>query len=215
MSETQGAPELKGNMFLFERPELLNKEEHGKLGLTPPVKRFDFCAKARAVPVTIGEISTAMRDYPIIFLSKENPIPLAVVGMIDDVNLFVDPDGNWEPHRYIPGYVGRYPLGLAGDSENNDRWALVIDTAFDGVKEGGDRMLFQDGEAGEPVQQALDFCKRYEQDRVLTEQFGKELAELDLIQQQSAQYTPIDSTEPKTFAQYFLVEGLVQSRLTN
>ncbi|MHA7873161.1 MAG: SapC family protein, partial [Hyphococcus sp.] len=128
MSETQGTPELTGKMFLFEKPELLSKEQYGDLGMTDPGKRFDFCSKVRAIPITVTEVPVASRDYPIIFLSKENPVLLAVVGLIDDVNLFVDENGAWETHRYIPGYARRYPFGLANQT-GTDNMAIVIDTA--------------------------------------------------------------------------------------
>ena len=88
---------------------------HGGLGFIPPKLRYGFCANVRAVPVLVSEIPAAIKDYPVIFTSQENPKPLAVVGLVDDINLFVDEEGNWERNRYIPGYVRRYPFGVASD----------------------------------------------------------------------------------------------------
>ncbi len=205
MSETTGTPQLTGNMFLFERPELMNKEQHGELGFYQTDKNYGYCAKVRAIPITASEITSAMKNYPIIFLSRENPAPLAVVGMVDDVNLFVDENGKWDIDTYIPGYVRRYPFGVAAEN-SGERLAIVIDTAYDGLKEGGEFRLFENGEPTASTQQAIEFCKAFEQDRVVTNGFGERLNQLELIQGQSAQFTPQGSTEPKTFAEYFGID---------
>lgn len=201
MSETQAGPQLTGKMFLFERPELLTKEQHSELGISAPEKRYQFCANVRAIPITVGEVSAAMKDYPIVFMSQEQPLLLAVTGVIDDVNLFVDDNGDWEENRYVPGYIRRHPFGLASESEG-DRMAVVLDAGFEGVKQGGERPLFENGEPTEITQSAIEFCKTFERDRALTDEFAKRLIGYDLLNPQTAQYTPQGSTEPRTFAQY-------------
>lgn len=211
MSEAQATPQVTGNMFLYEKPELLMKEQHGDLALGPASQPFRFAAKARAVPVTMGEIPAAMKEYPLIFMSKEQPQLLAVTGIYDDVNLFVDEEGNWEPFRYIPGYVRRYPFGLAAEN-NGERMAIVIDRAYDGFSSSAAVKLFDGGELTQQTQQAVDFCKDYERDRQMTDQFAKVLLEHDLIQPQSAQYTPPGGSQPASFAQYF---GVDEQRLND
>ncbi len=205
MSEAQAVPEVTGKMFLYEKPELLMKEKHGALSLKPAAKPFGFAAKARAVPLTLGEIPTAMKNYPIIFMSKEQPQLLAITGLYDDINLFVDDNGNWEENCYIPAYVRRYPFGLAAEN-NGERMAIVIDRGFEGLTDAGDQPLFNNGEPTEQTQAAIDFCKNYERDRQMTDQFSKALIEADLVQPQTAQYTPMGATEPVNFAQYLNVE---------
>lgn len=214
MSEAQANPQVSGQMFLYERPELLTKEQHGDLGLTPATQPFGFAAKARAVPVTLGEIPAAMKDYPIIFLSQEQPQLLAVTGMFDDVNLFVGDDGNWEENRYIPGYVRRYPFGLASESDG-DRMAIVIDRSFEGLSTSGDAKLFDNGELTDQSKAAVEFCKSYERDRQMTDELAKVFKDLELIQPQAAQYTPQGATEPVSFAQYFSIDEKRLNELPN
>ena len=209
MSEAQAAPQISGQMFLYEKPELLTKEQHGDLKLRPATKPFSFAAKARAIPITFGEIPSAMKDYPLIFMSQEEPVLLAVTGLYDDVNLYVDEDGKWEEFRYIPGYVRRYPFGLAGETEG-DRMAIVIDRAFEGLSADNETPLFENGELAQGTQDAVEFCKGYETDRLRTTQFTDLLKELDLIQPQSGQYTPQGATDPVSFAQYY---GIDEKRL--
>ncbi|MEM8771943.1 MAG: SapC family protein [Pseudomonadota bacterium] len=205
MSETANAPQLSGQMFLFNRPELINKEQHGSLGVTQPSKRFDFCANVRAIPLTVSEIPQAMKDYPVVFASKEQMVPIAVVGLVDDVNLFVDEEGNWEHNRYVPGYVRRYPFGVASET-GGDRMAVVVDRGYSGLQENGEIPLFENGEPSQMTEQAIEFCKNYEQDRHRTNEFAKLISEMDIVKGQSAQFTPNGESEPKTFAEYFGIE---------
>ena len=211
MSEAQAAPQVTGKMFLYERPELLMKEKHGDLALKPAALPFGFAAKARAIPLSLSEVPTALKDYPIIFMSKEQPQLLAVTGLYDDVNLFVDEKGAWEDFRYIPGYVRRYPFGLAAES-NSDRMAIVIDRAFEGLSPAGETPLFNNGEMSQQTQAAVEFVKNYERDRQMTDQLARMLNDLELIQPQTAQYTPPGASEPLSFAQYF---GIDEKRLND
>ncbi len=192
-------------MFLFEKPELINKEQHGDLALSKPDKRYGFCANCRAIPLTVSEIPAALKDYPVVFASPEQMIPLAIVGLIDDVNLFVTETGEWENQRYIPGYIRRYPFGVATQTDS-DRFAIVVDTAFAGLQKGGDTPLFENGEPSEMTNQTIEFCKTYEEDRMRTIEFGERVKSLGVSKGQSAQFTPAGETEPRTFAEYLGVD---------
>lgn len=216
MSETpQAAPTLEGSMFLFTKPALLNKEVHGSKGVTRPARPFAFAEKVRAVPLTVSEIASASRHYPVIFSEAQNPLPLAVVGLIDDENLFIDQDGEWEQNAYIPGYLRRYPFALANDKQSdpqNPRMAMIVDDGYEGIQDGGDLPFFVDGEPSDAMQQAMEFCQNYERDRVMTMNFGRELAKYDLLAEQVAQFTPEGESEPKPFAKY---AGVEEQRLQN
>ena len=205
MSENQAAPQLTGQMFLFNKPELMAKEKHGELGVSAPAQRYSFCAKVRAIPINVTEIIAAARDYPVIFMSKEQPIPLAVVGLIDDVNLFVGDDGEWEENRYVPAYLRRYPFGVANESDGA-RMAVVVDTGYEGLVKNGEFPLFENGEPTKFANDAVEFCKLFEQDRQMTNDFSKRLGPYDLIQPQVGQYTPQEGGDPKPFAEYFAVD---------
>ena len=212
MSETATEPSLQGQMFLFEKPELISKEAHGDLGVTLPEKRFEYCAGVRGIPLTVSEIPAAMKDYPIVFASTEQLIPIAIVGLIDEVNLFVDEKGDWEQHRYVPGYVRRYPFGVAAET-GGERIAIVIDRAYKGLQPGGDLQLFENGEPTANTKQAIEFCKGYEEDRIRTEQFSNQVRDLNIVSGQSAQYTPQGETQPRVFAEYVSIDENVLKQI--
>lgn len=208
MSQTE-APQITGNMLFYQRPELLNREHHGSLGMIPSEKPFSFASKARAVPITILEASSAMKHYPIVFTARENPTLIAVLGAIDDVNLFVDEKGMWEKNVYVPAYVRRYPFAVANEN-GGERFAVVIDRAHDGFAQGGQFPLFAGEMPSESTQRAIDFCKQFENERVMTMQTMAQLQKFDLLTPQSAQFTPQGASEQQTFAEYW---GVDQERL--
>ncbi|MEM9988058.1 MAG: SapC family protein [Pseudomonadota bacterium] len=211
MSQTPSpsAPKLEGNMFLFTKPALLNIQQHGDMGVTRPQRPFGYAEHIRAVPLTVSEIAAASRHYPVIFTDDKTPQPLAVVGIIDDQNLFVDDAGNWEDNTYIPGYLRRYPFALANDKESGPdgpRMALIVDEAYEGIQSGSDMPFFENGNPSAAMEQAMDFCKNYEKDRMVTLQFATELAKHELLAEQVAQFTPDGAKDPMPFAKYTSIE---------
>jgi hypothetical protein len=205
MSQTAQNVQISGTMFLYAQPELLNLQNHGDLGVRQASRPFGFCSNVRAIPLTVSEIVEASRHFPVVFAAQEDMQPLAIVGLLDDVNLFVDEDGNWDPYCYVPGYVRRYPFGLAAEA-GGDRFALVIDAGFEGVHRDADRKLFTGGQLSDLSRQALEFTKTYETDRRLTEQVFKAVKEMNLITGQTAQFTPAGAQTSQPFAQYWGVD---------
>lgn len=199
------APQLEGTMFLFTKPALLNKDQHGKMGVTRPDRPFAYAEKIRAVPLTLSEVAAAARHFPIIFSETKNPLPLAVVGIVEDQNLFVDDEGNWADGIYIPGYLRRYPFALANDKgsdEANPRMAMIVDEGYDGITKGGDLPFFTDGEPSEQMQQAMEYCQTYERDRLMTVQFSKQMEKFGILAEQVAQFTPDGGDKQVPFAKY-------------
>lgn len=210
MSQTPPAnePSVEGQMYLFRKAELVTREKHGNMGMTRPDQPLGFCASARAVPLTLGEVTTAMRYYPIIFSGSENPIPLAVLGLVDDENLYIEENGEWARDHYIPGYIRRYPFALAADKDSgtdNPRMAIIVDAAYEGLAPNGEVPFFENGEPSQAMKQALDFCQSYERDRLQTQRFADTLKPYGLLDQQMAQYTP-ENKEPIAFARYVGVD---------
>lgn len=202
---TAANPGLEGSMFLFSKPALLNKEQHGSLGVSRPDRPFAFAEQIRAVPLTISEIPSASRDYPVIFSEANAALPLAVVGIIDDENLFIDENGEWDQNVYVPGYLRRYPFALATDRASdpqNPRMAMIVDEGYAGITENGELPFFNNGEPSDAMKQAMEYCQTYEQDRQNTLRFSQELAKYDILAEQVAQYTPDGAPSPQPFAKY-------------
>ena len=95
----------QGSMFLYKQPEYLNREDHADLGWTSPAKPFSFAKEIMSVPLVASEISSAQKHYPVIFTGKDNPVPMAVLSVMKDRNMFVDAQGQWviQGQQFAPG----------------------------------------------------------------------------------------------------------------
>ena len=64
-----------GTMLFYKQPELLNHQAHGSLGLRRPERPFEFARRVRVLPLTLGELPSAQKHYPVIFADLDNPVP--------------------------------------------------------------------------------------------------------------------------------------------
>lgn len=135
-----------------------------------------------AIPLTAEEFPQAARHYPIIFASGDNPVPLALMGLNEGVNVFVDDEGKVTQPIYIPAYVRRYPFLLAKLNPTSEELSLCFDPSSgllgDSV-DGAD--LFADGQPSEATKSALAFCEQFEQAGQRTQAFIDELKKHDLL----------------------------------
>ena len=192
-------------MFLYDQPELLTVSDHGHLGLTPPEKPFAHVSGERVIPLTMTEFGSAQRHFPIIFSSTDDKaVPLAVVGIADGENLFVQ-DGDWDPMVYIPSYLRCYPFAFARVAD--DRIAAIIDRSAASVRENASFPFFADGKPTPETEQMMEFCMTYEQERNRTREFCQFLAAEGLITAQQATQKQPDSDESKTLAEYNTIDA--------
>jgi len=179
---------FEGRMFLYEQPELLTKEDHGGMGLGPVARPYDFVRAVRAVPLVVLEFRSAQRDYPVVFSDTEIPSPLAVLGVMDDVNLFVDDNGNWICPHYIPSYIRCHPIALA--QAPNEQMLVLIDRAAATISERPEEPFFDGAGVTDRIQARIDFCTRYNQERRRTVRFCTRLRELGLFAGQRVMLQP-------------------------
>lgn len=201
---TNGAGEITGAMFLYEKPELLAPEIHGHLGFTPSERPFEFVRNVRAVPLTMVEFGSAQRNFPIIFSNLEKPVPLAVLSVIDDENLFVEEDGKWDPMAYVPGYLQCHPFTLATDESG--RMAVVVDAGAETVTEEPVYPFFVEGKITEHADKQMRLVTQYEQERERTRQFCAKLIELEMLTTLRAAHTPAGASEPEPIADYIGID---------
>ncbi len=152
-----------------------------------PAGHYRFARRSNSVPVTLTEFAFAMRHYPIVFATGAPPVPVVVVGIDKDVNLFVDERGQWEEGAYIPAYVRRYPFIFLENSAAKE-FVLAIDEAADAIREGGDDRLFIDGKPGAVLERALAFCREYQAGAIDTRAFCEAIAAESLLADKEAEF---------------------------
>ncbi len=92
-----------------------DKHSHGRLGLLPE-RRYAWCARLNSVYINAIEFSRIATEYPIAFVREQSSrefIPVAILGLRDRENLFVDGDGRWRWPAYVPAYCRRHPFCVA------------------------------------------------------------------------------------------------------
>ncbi len=159
----------------------LNSQDHIDFA-TRSVDSAPFLANQHAVPLTIDEFVAAQRFVPIIFSSGDDSVPLALMGLNEGVNTFLDDEGKLRGPTYVPAYVRRYPWMLAKLRPDSDELSLCFDPTSGAVGQFDDgQKLFAEGQPSEITQSILKFCEDFEQAANRTGQFMRELKELDLL----------------------------------
>ncbi|MFM5914809.1 multidrug transporter [Chakrabartia godavariana] len=147
-----------------------------------PIESAPWLNDQHAVPLTVDEFANAQRNYPIIFSSGNAPVPLALMGLNEGVNVFMGEDGRFTEQVYVPAYVRRYPFMLAKLRPDSEDLSVCFDPTAGAIGEfeEGDA-LFADGQPTEATQQILSFCEQFEQAGQRTQAFMKELVDNDLL----------------------------------
>ncbi|MEO8723000.1 MAG: SapC family protein [Sphingobium sp.] len=159
----------------------LNSNDHASFRMRPS-DSAPFLVNQHAVPLTIDEFVTAQRFVPIIFSSGDEPVPLALMGLNEGVNTFLDDDGKLRGATYVPAYVRRYPWMLAKLRPDSDDLSLCFDPTAEsiGAFEDGEALL-EDGKPTELTTNVLKFCEEFEQSAHRTGLFMAELKALALL----------------------------------
>ncbi len=149
---------------------------------TRTTEKAPFFATTHAVPLTIDEFVHAQRFYPIVFSVGENPVPLALFGLNEGVNVHVEADGTLKRETYVPAYVRRYPYMLARLAQDAQELSLCFDPDSGLVGEGGDgQPLFDGDKPSEATNTILKFCEDFELSAQRTAAFVQELKSMDLL----------------------------------
>jgi hypothetical protein len=168
-------------LLFYKKPAVLNREAHRNLKIRS-VPSFAYAAGTNSVPLTGNEFAAAARQYPILFIgdANKNYVPIALLGLRKDENLFVAPDGRWSG-SYVPAFVRRYPYVL-GDKGLPDSFNVCIDEDFPGFNtEEGDPLFVDDGSESPALKRAIAFLNAYQVDAKRTEAFCQQLQALELF----------------------------------
>lgn len=169
--------------LFYKRVVPLNRQQHKDL-FVEAVPGFGFARATNCVYVAAVEFTPAAREYPIVFAPGEdgNVLPVALLGIRNNQNLFVAQDGAWKA-KYIPAYVRRYPFILATD-DSGGRFTVCIDESYPGFNTAreGERLIADDGEDGPLLKRSVEFLKDYQQHVVRTGAFCKTIRALDLLE---------------------------------
>lgn len=199
------APQQTGLPVLYNDLVPLSSDQHAGWG-TKALEGATFLRDQHAIPVTVDEFVQIQRHYPIIFAAAENPVPLALMGLNEGVNVFVDEQGKFGQPVYIPAYIRRYPFMLAQLGPNQNEFSLCFDPSSGAVAPDGDVVkLFEDGQPSEGTKAILQFCEDFEQSAQRTGAFVKELQDMGLLMDGEVTIQPEGAEQPHIYRGFKMV----------
>lgn len=186
-SKQPAAPAPSGALPLFyKNPVPLDGKAHASWGLKKNFG-FDFTKSVNAVPVNLIEMPQICHFYPIAFSPDGNATPVAIMGLRDNENLFINKDGTWQTATYIPAYIRRYPF-IFSEIPGKEQLTLCVDDDSKVIDKKGDQKFFNaDGKPTDLSQNALEFCKSYHAAAQQTLEFSKALVASGLLVDREAQ----------------------------
>ena len=176
------APQSSSLPLFYNALEPLSSEVHANFRLRQ-LERAPFMVGQHAIPVTVDEFVHAQRNMPIVFTAGADPIPIALMGLNEGVNVFIDDDGQLrDKDVYIPAYVRRYPFMLARLRPDAEELSLCFDPTGEGIGAFDDgQPLFEGGQPSDVTKSILTFNESFEQAGGRTSQFMREISELGLL----------------------------------
>lgn len=191
------------NLPLFYNAiEPLNATQHRQMKVRR-VLRMAQVGQTHAIPVTVDEFALVQRHYPIVFSIGENPIPIALMGLNEGVNVFLDESGRPNDAAvYIPAYIRRYPFLLARLRPDSDELSLCFDPTADAIGEFDEgEALFDGDQPSDATKAILEFCEQFETAGQRTGAFMEELKKSGLLMEGEV------AIQPEGYEQPFIYRG--------
>ena len=200
------APNQELPLF-YSALEALNTQQHGKMKIRK-IEKAPMMGATHAIPVTVDEFSLLQRHYPIVFSVGQTAVPLALMGLNEGVNVFLDENGiSREQNIYIPAYMRRYPFLLARLRPDNDELSLCFDPNSGAVGdfENGEP-LFDGDQPSEATKAILQFCEQFETAGQRTAAFVEELNKQNLLMDGEVAIQPEGAPQPFVYRGFKMVD---------
>ena len=186
--------------------EPLSSDTHADWKVQPQ-ETAPFLVGQHAVPVTVDEFALVQRMMPIVFSVGDEPVPLALMGLNEGVNVFMDDGGKLtENFIYVPAYIRRYPYMLAKLRPDAQELSLCFDPTSPSLgrfDEG--QPLFDNGQPSQITKDILGFAEQFEEAGARTQAFVKELQEMDLLIDGETTIQPDGAEQPFIYRGFMMV----------
>ena len=188
---------MSKTMLLYKNIAPVNKKRHADWGIVAS-DRFEFARGTNSVPLTAVEFPGAAQEFAIVFTkSDEGILPIAIMGVRSQENLYIDAEGKWTG-RDIPAFVRRYPF-VFSTADKGETLTLCLDEGYDGCSPQGNGERLFDGEQNSPyLEKVVQFLKEYQSHFRRTQLFCKKLEEHDLLEPMGAQFKTPDGRRDRS-----------------
>ncbi|MBA3896249.1 MAG: SapC family protein [Sphingomonadaceae bacterium] len=191
--------------LLYKELQPISQQEHGSWRYRTADNML-YAGGEHAIPITIDEFAVTQRFYPIIFSSGDTPVPLALMGLNEGVNTFIDDEGKLPQDIYLPAYLRRYPFLLARLRPDSDELSLCIDPKADAIGPFDEGEAIFDGDQPSAITKGiLEFCEQFEQAGQRTAAFMEELKANDLLMEGEVTIQTDSGTQPFVYRGFQMV----------
>jgi hypothetical protein len=196
------AAPTEGMPLFYNGLEPINLDQHGKMKVRG-ITSMPEMGRTHAVPLTVDEFTLVQRHFPIVFSVGGSPVPIALMGLNEGVNVFLDENGRAiDQNIYIPAYLRRYPFLLARLRPDTDELSLCFDPTSGAIGEFDEGEPLFDGDQPSAATKAiLEFCEQFEAAGLRTNAFIEDLVKSDLLMDGEV------AIQPEGFEQPFVYRG--------
>jgi hypothetical protein len=186
------------NTFAFyQKVVALNSDVHRNLKFAANEVNFSFANDTTAVLLAGVEFVEAVREYPIVFIRGQDKQmrPVALLGVRNGENLFVDEQGKWDA-RYIPAFVRRYPFVMAEGGAAGELVVCIDESCPALNAKHGELLINAEGKLQPRMNEVMQFLQNFQHEFARTELITRQFDELGLFIQQDARF---DTNTGETF----------------
>jgi len=193
--------------LFYNAVEPLNLDQHGKMKVRG-ITGMPELGRTHAIPLTVDEFTLVQRHYPIVFSVGPSPVPIALMGLNEGVNVFLDENGRpLDTNLYIPAYLRRYPFLLAKLRPDSDELSLCYDPTSGAVGDFADGEPLFDGDQPSGATKAiLEFCEQFEAAGLRTNAFVEDLVKSDLLMDGEVAIQPEGADQPFVYRGFRMVD---------
>ena len=199
-------------MQIYTRPVALDRNTHQNIRINSTGNYF-FAKSCQTSLVTSAELNQTIKEFPVVFIKEgDNFLPIAILGIQQNQNLFVDESGQWTS-RYIPAFIRRYPFIPALNKEDDDNMTVCIDETAECINNERGELLFIGGNNSKFLDGAIQFLQDYKAQTDTTITLVKQLADAGLLSEQRANFK-IEDRQTFDLTGFFTVDTEKLSKLT-
>ncbi len=171
-----------GRGLEFSRLEVLDADRHSRLAISDTAD-YGFARGTHIVPLNAIEFSAACRHYPVLFNSQADLMTVALVGLQEQENLFIEDTGAWTAGCYVPAFIRRYPFVLTKQPKGeNEDVVLCIDAGSNHVTDDGmGEPLFENGKPGDVIRRMASFSAAFAKEQGRTRAFVAACRDADVL----------------------------------
>jgi hypothetical protein len=176
---------------IYQNPIFLNAVTHKSVTVASVVN-YQFARKLNSILIVGQEFLEAAKFFPVVFTKGEGGeiVPVAIIGLRNDQNLFVDKEGKWREGAYIPAYFRRYPFILASNVGQDGSFAVCVDSQYEGFgSKKGMRLFDDEGNQTDEFKRTIEFLRNYQRQFENTKNLVRILEEYSLFKNVSANIT--------------------------